>query len=424
MVIVHHNAEQLTGKSIVFVSFLEPWSLGRDVGAPSFYETLKAYCNAGAEVHYLTHEKPGLAEVEHATQIDAGIANLTVHRFRLPMAQCFAFAPAVQAKLNRLVLFPIFAARELTRLVDQIDCDLIYAYEQSAILAAYVSNRSRRTHVLPVVNRYQGTILGARYSDFWFAVRKLESLLALKAPANAYIMTDDGTLGDRALKYWNPSMKPSNLLFVRNGIDMSIKDMNVDRQVYLSGLGLDPDDVFLLTVSRLTDWKRVDRAITIIAELKDRCPNLKLLICGSGPARPALERLAAEKSVTDKVIFLGAQPRKEVANLLHSADIFLSLYDVSNCGNPLFEAQLVGKPLVTLDNGATATVIKDGINGRIIDPRDEGSLPDIVAQLIDDHELRATLSEGAKSWSRKELRSWSQRMELEIDWLRDRIPGL
>src|SRR5690606_9213295 len=169
----------------------------------------------------------------------------------------------------------------------------------------------------------------------------------------------DGTLGDQALRYWNDNITDENLLFLRNGIDLSIADLRVDRAKELASRGLHPGDAYLLTGRRLKEWKRGHRAVPVVAALKSRFPRLRLLVCGDGPARSSLERLAADCDVQAQVRFLGGQSRDDVGVLLHCADLFLSLYDVSNCGNPLFEALLAGKPLITLNNGATASVIQE-----------------------------------------------------------------
>jgi glycosyltransferase involved in cell wall biosynthesis len=410
----------MQGKKVVFLSLLEPWSIAKDVGAPSLYETLRGYARAGAQLHYLTSEKSGSGNDAHGRQIAIDLPGMAVHRIRIP--QVF-HSHRMQSKAVRLLLFPLLAARRLRTLIAETSADLVYAYESSAILAVHWL-QLRGTMSVPVVARYQGTILGERYADVPFALRKLESLLSLRAAASGYVMTNDGTLGDKALRHWNRRVSDSNLLFIRNGIDLSIKNHEVDRSHALLARGLDPAHIYLLTVCRLASWKRVDRAIRIMAALHSEFPHLRLLVCGDGPARPSLEQAARDAGVGHKVHFLGAQPRSEVAVWMHAADLFLSLYDVSNCGNPLFEALLLGKPIVTLDNGATGAVIVDGVNGRLVDPRAEESLPDVVRELLCSAEQRQRLSIGAVAWAGQELYSWEERLSREISWLQQLIPAM
>jgi glycosyltransferase involved in cell wall biosynthesis len=209
------------------------------------------------------------------------------------------------------------------------------------------------------------------------------------------------------------------LLFIRNGIDKSLFLRALRREEVLREFGLDPARFHLLSVSRLKDWKRVERSIEILAAL---CrSDVDLIIVGDGDERARLERIARNHGVSERVYFLGAIERAQVAALMNVADIFLSLYDASNCGNPLFEALLCGRCIVTLDNGGTGEVIKDGWNGRLVSMGELHRLPVIVDQLIADSPARERLQQGAREWARREMRTWDERIAYEIDWLRSRL---
>src|SRR5439155_6930038 len=54
------------------------------------------------------------------------------------------------------------------------------------------------------------------------------------------------------------------------------------------------DGPVLLSVSRLVKMKGHDVVIAALPHLVSRFPDLRYLVVGSGPERPALERLAAE----------------------------------------------------------------------------------------------------------------------------------
>ena len=87
-----------------------------------------------------------------------------------------------------------------------------------------------------------------------------------------------------------------------------------------------------------------------------------MLVLGDGEQRGSLEALSRELHVDDRVIFFGHVAQNKVQSILSQTDVFLSLYDLSNIGNPLFEAMNAGVPVLTVDVGATGTVIRDGEN--------------------------------------------------------------
>jgi glycosyltransferase involved in cell wall biosynthesis len=390
----------------------------RDAGAPSLVETLKGYLTAGWHVDYLTCRKRKVQGGSHEMEIDPGLGDLRVLRFELPPSQ-MALGGRVQAKVQRLRDFPK-AADALRGYLESESPALIYAYEEGAI-AAVARLATRSCLPAPVVNRFQGTILGYRYASLAHCVRKYESWRALRCRADLYVMTDDGTFGDRALRHWNRYVTADNLLFIRNGINKGAFGGKRSRDEALRELGLGSDRLYLLTVSRLAGWKRVDRAIRLIAAIRDRIPAARLLICGDGEVRGELEKLTKSLRVTECVHFLGSQPRQVVAELLSAADVFLSLYDISNCGNPLFEALLSGCCIVTLDNGGTGGVMVDGYNGRLVPMEKEYDLPEIVSGLLTDASQRVLLRHGAQEWASRELSSWEDRMATEVQWIESRL---
>jgi glycosyltransferase involved in cell wall biosynthesis len=411
-------------RHLLLVSFIEPWSLASGVGAPSLYETLKGYVEAGWKITFVTSEKRRLQGGGHEQNIDTGLPSIEVIRFSIPVIQDIVGA-RLQAKLERVLLFRRGARQVLADLLGERQFDLVYAYEEAAV-AAVSSLAKQPGFNTPTLHRFQGTILGARYTDWLHCLRKYETWSALRARADLYVMTNDGTFGDRALKYWNNDVNDSNLMFVRNGIDTTFSHVSIARSAVLAEYGLPAEGLYLLTVSRLTRWKRVDRAMRAVGALTDKWPGLQLIVCGDGEARAQLEDLAGSLGLRDRVHFVGAQPRPRVAELINSCDIFLSLYDISNCGNPLFEAMLCGRSLITLDNGTTGDVIRDGVNGRLLEVTDDEAEMDArisaaIDSLLEDRDRRESLGSGASDWARQNLKSWQERMHDELKWVEAHI---
>jgi glycosyltransferase involved in cell wall biosynthesis len=400
-------------RRIVLVGLLEPWAIEAGVGASSLYETLAGYARRGWDVHYVTNNERRLPGTAHERNIDVDVPGLTIHRFDLPTP--LRKWPRLQAKLDRLFFFPLWAALALRRL--SIPADVLYGYEAAGVLAVRWFRRLTRSRAF-CVSRFEGTVTHPERMLRWsFALRKLELLLAYRAQADAFIMTNDGTSADMVLQRWNKHLRGYNLLHIRNGIDKELFLQPQSRPAVLSELGLDPERFYLLAVSQLLPGKRVDRSVELMAHL----PDAHLIVCGDGEQLEELRALASRLGVSERVHFLKGTSRERVAALMNVCDMFTSLYDVSNCGNPLFEALLCGRCIVTLDNGGTGQVIRDGVNGRLVALRNLHRLPDYVRALIDSPEERARLEAGAREWAAREMRTWTERIDYEIDWLMSRM---
>ncbi len=68
----------------------------------------------------------------------------------------------------------------------------------------------------------------------------------------------------------------------------------------------------LLFVGRLDGHKGAARALRVIKVLQDRGTEVRLVIAGDGPARAAMERLAAELGIVERVEFKGWLPRRQL----------------------------------------------------------------------------------------------------------------
>ena len=98
---------------------------------------------------------------------------------------------------------------------------------------------------------------------------------------------------------------------------------------------------------------------------------------GDGPEQVAAERLAAQLSVSDRVVFHGWRPREEVLDALARADamLFPSLHE--QAGWSVGEAVTIGCPVVAFDRGGPAAILKDG-QGVLVP-----TTGDVVARLAD-----------------------------------------
>ena len=139
-----------------------------------------------------------------------------------------------------------------------------------------------------------------------------------------------------------------------------------------------------------------------------------LVVVGDGPKREALEQLAEQLGVREYVRFEGAVPHAEVPKYMAAADIFLSFYDWSNVGNPLLEAMMAGKCIVTLNNGDTGDFVRNGENGILLDYEDLPNLPRVINKLLADEYLRLYLGANARKFAKQHFWSWKERLDAEI----------
>jgi glycosyltransferase involved in cell wall biosynthesis len=378
-------------------------------------KTPLAYAERGHQVYYLTYQRePGEADYFYEQEVQFLHDNVEIVRFRLP-ARRLENLPGrllrVGGRKLRLSAIFAFVARRLgAQLVQEKGIDLLYGYEISGVLAV---GGLKRRFGLPQVSRYQGTRLAPLLDSKLELLKKYEHVIALRRPGDLTIMTDDGRLGDEVLRRLNSPIK--KLLFLRNGVNKQMHIPDFDKAGFKAELGLPAEHKLLLAISRLASWKRVDRIINAMSPILAARPETTLLVVGDGEQRTALEAQATQLGVADHVRFIGAIPHREVQRYYAGADVFVSVYDLSNVGNPLLEALSAGKAIVTLNTGGTGRVIEDGYNGILLEPDGLDRLPTKVIELLTDTAHRVQFEQNALAYTQAHLWDWDERMAVEVD---------
>jgi glycogen(starch) synthase len=150
----------------------------------------------------------------------------------------------------------------------------------------------------------------------------------------------------------------------------------------------------LLCMGRLLTKKGFDLALAAHAMLRTRYPALRLVVAGDGPARPDLERLAAELAGGEGVEFVGWVSPKDVPSLLNQATIVLvpSRWDEPFCLVAL-EAALMARPVVATRVGGLTEVVVEGGTGLLVPREDAAAMAEGIRALLDRPEYAARLGQ-------------------------------
>jgi glycosyltransferase involved in cell wall biosynthesis len=404
---------------ILMISALEVWALAGQGGAASLFKTLEGYGKRG---HHIDFVAPTVGANHHhgaGVQEPPQIEGVTFHLFNLPaLGESRLPLPRLARKADQKLrfsnLFPMIAARRSERLFKDQRFDLLYGYEVHGVLA---QRKVRARHPLPLVARFQGTVMHPYLRRPQSLLRKFEEVRALKTPADLYVMTDDGTRGDEVLQALNPD-SAGKVRFWRNGLDAlaTAAQDPMDSVEARASLGLVHDDFVLVTATRLARWKRVDRAVDAVARLRADGITARLLVVGDGEERLNLERQTRDLNLEDRVTFVGAVPQAEVQRYLGAADVFLSVNELSNVGNPLLEAMFAGRCVLTLDEGDTRDLIRDGETGVLLPASGEPTeIAAALKLLSSDPQRRHKLGAAAHHLAERSFWTWDQRLDAEVE---------
>jgi glycosyltransferase involved in cell wall biosynthesis len=226
-------------------------------------------------------------------------------------------------------------------------------------------------------------------------------------------MTDDGTKGDKVTEAIRKSK--DRFLFLKNGVDMvEAKESKASDDIQTLIDTSNDYEYNFISVSRLQSWKRLDRSIQVFEAFLKTNPNCRYIIVGDGEKKLMLEEYVRANSLTNNIIFTGGIGKSDINHLMKNSDIFLSHYELSNVGNPLWEAISNECLVVTLANGDTGLVIEDGISGII---SAEANYMDNVKKLnellVSPSKVAELIANGTAVLHRS-VTSWDDRMMAEL----------
>jgi glycosyltransferase involved in cell wall biosynthesis len=166
----------------------------------------------------------------------------------------------------------------------------------------------------------------------------------------------------------------------------NVVPMGVDFESMQQEVGnRDPVPGRLLFIGRLAEKKGVDVLLRAI----EATPKAELVIVGDGPDRSALEALAAQLDIDDRVDFCGTQTRDGVAAQLRTASAVVipsrRAKDGDQDGTPvvLGEAVAAGVPVIVSRLGGLSEHVSDGVTGRVVAPESVTELATAISEIID-----------------------------------------
>jgi glycosyltransferase involved in cell wall biosynthesis len=178
-------------------------------------------------------------------------------------------------------------------------------------------------------------------------------------------------------------------------------------------LGVASDSFLVGWIGRMTAVKRTEDVLRTFRGLLDRNVDAQLLLVGDGPDRPRLERLAHELGIVKRCLFVGYQ--NDVGRFYDAIDVLL--LPSANEGTPVsvIEALAAGRTAVATRIGGVPDVVRDEVDGFLVEVGDVDEAADRLAELARDPERRARM--GASGRERVVARYGVARLVDDVDQL-------
>ena len=127
--------------------------------------------------------------------------------------------------------------------------------------------------------------------------------------------------------------------------------------------------------------------------------NIRLIVAGSGPKEYAagLQQIAEQYGVTDKVSFVGWQPRDKMPEIMTQCDVLvLPTENQEPFARVVLEAMASGLTVISTLTGGTGEIVQPGVTGLTFPPGDRAALAHQIQHLATDSQLRVRLATAAQ----------------------------
>lgn len=273
-----------------------------------------------------------------------------------------------KSELSPKVFSAIF---ELYKIVKKMDIDIIHAQTRIAQLVSFFVSKLCKIGFVTTCHGFFRNNIGRRMLSAWG-----DRVIAISEAVEQHLIKD-----------FHVSKNRISLIY--NGIDVKkyIRDFS-EREIddLKDRFGIRKDYSIIGTVSRFTPDKGHDVLLYALYEILKQKPNVQLVLVGDGKERSEIIGLSQRLNLSGNVIFIKSQIN--TTNVLSVMDVFMfTPRRKEGLGLAVLEAMAAGKPVVATNVGGVSSVVKDGVNGFLVEPSRHELLVEPTVKLLKDKVL-------------------------------------
>lgn len=316
------------------------------------------------------------------------------------LAESLAIKPTFIPELRReLGLHDIRAFVELVRVVRRVRPKILHTHLAKAGALARIAAFISGTRPPIVIHTFHGHVFTGVFTGGRAAAVKGRAALLLErglARLTTELVAVSDEVRDDLLRL--RVMPADRIRTIRLGFDLAPFQLGADersqaRRTLRDRLGIPQEARVVTAIARVVQMKRIDRFLRVAHRLA-HISDAWFLIVGDGDQRESLERSEESRRLGERVVWAGIV--RDIPAVCAASDVVLLTSDNEGTPVALIEAQAAGVPVVATDVGGVATVVQDGVTGRLLASSDEEGLAHAVNELLGDRALASCFVDAAQ----------------------------
>lgn len=159
-----------------------------------------------------------------------------------------------------------------------------------------------------------------------------------------------------------------------------------------------PNKPVLLYVGRLDPEKRIEEIIQAVA-VAVKTIDFYFVVVGKGARKAALQKLANNLGIADKVIFTGFVPDKDLPYLYKLSHSFIIASIAELLSLVTLQAMASGLPVIAANAGALVELVQHNKNGYLFNPGDINAIVECIKDMFTKDDLYEGMCEKSVEYS-------------------------
>ncbi len=194
---------------------------------------------------------------------------------------------------------------------------------------------------------------------------------------------------------------PGKITCVHSAVDTGAYGTACDREWFAEEFDLAPGTRAVGMAAQFIERKGHRHLIQAAPDILESFPKTIFLLFGKGPLEDEMKALCRSVDVSGSVRFAGF--RDDLQRIYPCLDLLVHPADMEGLGVSLLQAAASAAPIVAARAGGLPEVVRHGMNGLLVAPRDPGAVAEAVKTLLADPARCRSMGEAGRAIVEREF---------------------
>lgn len=181
-----------------------------------------------------------------------------------------------------------------------------------------------------------------------------------------------------------------NICTIYNGIRIPKPNPILEDEIGLKLLS-----PYVIYVGTISDEKGLNYLLEAFSQIVSKIRRINLVIVGQGPQTIKFKNRVRDLNLGNSVFFVGFQ--EDIESYIYCSEFLVHPSLSETFSLVLLEAMALGKSVIATRVGGIPEIVKNGINGLLVKPRNSGQLVRAMINLLEDETKRKRMGEAGRN---------------------------